>query len=202
MVFSSPSFIFLFLPLFFVSYYLIPPRVRNGLIFVGSVLFYFVGATYVAFVLVLTVPLNHYFGRYIHRNLGTGRANAAVLVGILANLAPLLVYKYLGFFAQGLNDGLFLTGFGKPIVVPELLLPAGISFFTVQGLSYLIDIYQRRIDPAPSMIDFGMYHTSFPQLIAGPIVRYIEIQDRVRHRPIEPAQVEWGIVRFCVGLAK
>ena len=202
MVFSSPSFIFVFLPLFFASYYLIAPRARNALIFLGSVLFYFIGATHVAFLLVLTVPLNHYFGRYIHGNFGTRRASAAVLVGVLANLAPLLVYKYLGFFTQSLNDGFLLAGLGKPFAVPELLLPAGISFFTFQGLSYLIDIHRRVIDPAPTMIDFAMYHTSFPQLIAGPIVRYVEIQDRVRHRPIEPEQVEWGIVRFCVGLAK
>lgn len=118
MVFGSPAFIFVFLPLFFASYYLVPHRARNGLIFVGSVLFYFVGATYVAFVLVLTVPLNHYCGHYVHRNLGTRRATAAVLVGILANLAPLLVYKYLAFFTQGLNDGLFLDKENRRVFRP------------------------------------------------------------------------------------
>ena len=202
MVFSSPSFIFVFLPLFFTSYYLTPPRARNALIFFGSVLFYVMGATHVAIVLVLTVPLNQYVGRYIHRHQGTRRAKVAVILGILANLAPLFVYKYLGFFAQSLNDGFFLVALTRPFAVPELLLPAGISFFTFQGLSYLIDIYWGRIEPAPSTIDFGMYHTSFPQLIAGPIVRYVEIQDRVTRRPIEIEQVEWGIVRFCIGLAK
>ncbi len=202
MVFSSPSFIFGFLPLFFASYYLVPPHARNFVIFLGSVLFYFVGANNVVLVLILSVPVNQYIGRYIHQNLGTRRAQIALITGIASNLAPLLIYKYLGFLTQNLDDALSILGFGQPIPVPPLSLPAGISFFTFQGLSYLVDIYWRIIKPAPTVIDFGMYHTSFPQLIAGPIVRYVEIADRVLYRPILIDGVEWGIVRFCFGLAK
>lgn len=202
MVFSSPSFIFAFLPIFFASYYLVPPQARNLVILLGSLLFYFVGANNVVLVLILSVPINQYIGRYIHQNSGARRARIALIAGVLANLAPLLIYKYLGFFAQNLDEGLWFLGFGRPVPVPELLLPAGISFFTFQGLSYLADVYWRLIKPAPTVIDFGMYHTSFPQLIAGPIVRYIEIADRVLHRPILLEAVEWGIVRFCFGLGK
>lgn len=202
MVFSSPTFLFVFLPLFFASYYMVPPQARNLVILLGSILFYSMGASDVVLVLILSVPVNQFIGRYIHANTGTSRAQVALTLGVLANLAPLLIYKYLGFLAHSLDDGLFLVGLGRPLPVPELLLPAGISFFTFQGLSYLVDIYWQRIKPAPTMIDFGMYHTSFPQLIAGPIVRYIEIADRVVLRPILLERVEWGIIRFCFGLAK
>ncbi len=202
MVFSSPSFLFIFLPLFFAAYYPSAPGWRNAIIFAGSVLFYFVGASHVALVLVLSVPINQYVGLYIHRYNGSRRAAAALVLGILVNLAPLLLYKYAGFLARSMNDGLTLVGLGARLPVPQLLLPAGISFFTFQGLSYLVDIYWRKIKPAPTVTDFGMYHTSFPQLIAGPIVRYVEIADRVVHRPLRLEGIEWGIVRFCFGLAK
>lgn len=161
-VFSSPSFIFVFLPLFFASYYLVPPQSRNLVILLGSILFYFVGANNVVLVLILSVPINQYIARYIYLNSGTRRAQVALTVGIMANLAPLLIYKYLGFIALNLDDGLSLFGLGRPIPVPELLLPAGISFFTFQGLSYIADVHSRLIKPAPTLIDFGMYHTSFP----------------------------------------
>src|SRR5215211_3507439 len=103
-VFSSPSFIFLFLPLFFASYCLVPPRARNAIIFIGSVGFYFTGAGHVAVVLILSVPLNQYLGRYIFRHVGTRKGTVALVVGVLANLLPLLLYKYLGFFTRSLND--------------------------------------------------------------------------------------------------
>src|SRR5205085_4797404 len=93
-VFSSPSFIFLFLPLFFASYYLIAPRARNTVILIGSILFYFMGAGHVAIVLILSVPLNQYIGKYMFRHRGTRTATLALGVGIVANLLPLLVYKY------------------------------------------------------------------------------------------------------------
>ena len=202
MVFSSPSFIFFFLPLFLASYYFAPTRARNAIILVGSILFYFAGAGYAAIVLILSVPFNQYVGRYITTHARSWNAKLALAFGIALNLLPLLLLKYLGFFGQSLTDGLALLGFNSTMALPEWLLPAGISFFTFQGISYLVDIYRGLIKPAPTLIDFGMYHTSFPQLIAGPIVRYLEIEDRVVHRPLRLEQVEWGIIRFCFGLAK
>jgi alginate O-acetyltransferase complex protein AlgI len=202
MVFSSPSFLFFFLPLFFASYYLAPPRARNAIVLIGSILFYFAGAGYTAVVLILSVPLNQYVGGYIATHADSRNAKVALAFGIAVNLLPLLLLKYLGFFAHSLTDGLSLFGLKSTMTLPEWLLPAGISFFTFQGISYLVDIYRGLIKPAPTLIDFGMYHTSFPQLIAGPIVRYVEIRDRVVHRPLKLEQVEWGIIRFCFGLAK
>lgn len=202
MVFSSPSFIFFFLPVFLLVYYLAPPRARNAILLVASILFYFAGAGYAAIVLILSVPLNQYVGIYIADHMHSREAKIALASGIALNLLPLLMLKYFHFFGSSMIDGLALLGFKSTMQLPEWLLPAGISFFTFQGISYLVDIYRGQTKPAPTMIDFGMYHTSFPQLIAGPIVRYVEIEDRVVHRPIVLDQVEWGIVRFCFGLAK
>jgi alginate O-acetyltransferase complex protein AlgI len=201
-VFSSPSFLFFFLPLFLVTYYLARSGVRNAIILAASILFYFAGAGYAALVLVLSVPFNQYVGRYIAARRDSRKAKLALAVGIAVNLLPLLLLKYLGFFGHTLMDGLALFGIKSTMDLPDWLLPAGISFFTFQGMSYLIDIYWGSIKPAERLVDFGMYLTSFPQLIAGPIVRYAEIEDRVVHRPVRLEQIEWGIVRFCFGLAK
>ena len=202
MVFSSPSFLFVFLPVFFLIYWFTPVKLRNSIIFIGSLLFYFTGAGNIAFVLLLSVPLNQWLGIQIRKLESSKSANILLFVGICANLFPLLFYKYYNFITQVINDTLGLLGFSGGLPIHEVVLPAGISFFTFQGLSYLIDIRKRYIDPAPSMVDFGMYHTSFPQLIAGPIVRYIEIKDSVVNRIISMELVESGIIRFCFGLTK
>ena len=202
MVFSSPTFLFAFFPVFFALYYLIRPGGRNALLFVASLIFYFSGAGSVVLVLLFSVPFNQAVGRMIAARSGARAAKAALAFGVVANLLPLILYKYLDFFGRTFHDALHLFGVESTVNLPSWLLPAGISFFTFQGISYLIDLYRRQIEPAPTMIDFGMYHTSFPQLIAGPIVRYAEIADRVVRRPIILVDVEWGIVRFCAGLAK
>ncbi len=202
MVFSSPSFLFVFLPLFFLLYWISPAKLRNTIIFIGSILFYFTGAGNIAFVLLLSVPLNQWLGIQIRRLESSKSANLLLFIGICANLIPLLLYKYFTFFTLVTNDAASLLGIEGRLPVKEILLPAGISFFTFQGLSYLIDIRKRFIDPAPTVIDFGMYHTSFPQLIAGPIVRYIEIKESVADRKLTLEQVESGIIRFCFGLTK
>jgi alginate O-acetyltransferase complex protein AlgI len=209
MVFSSPSFLFLFLPLFFLSYTLVPPGWRNVLIFLGSLFFYATGAPAAAFVLLASVVLNHYLAHAIADRIGAdtgagGRRMARLLLvlGILANLLPLLGYKYLGFFTQALNDLGALIGRPPGLAVPKIELPPGISFFTFQGLSYLVDVYTRTIRPAARLSDFGMYHTSFPQLIAGPIVRYVEVEDRVATRAFGIDMMYPGLLLFCTGLAK
>jgi alginate O-acetyltransferase complex protein AlgI len=210
MVFSSPSFLFLFLPLFFLSYYLVPAVWRNVLIFLGSLFFYATGAPAASAVLLASVVLNHYLAHAIAGRVGDTASAAGdqrtartlLIVGILANLLPLLGYKYLSFFTQALND---LGGlFGRPLglVAPKIELPPGISFFTFQGLSYIVDVYTRTIKPAARLSDFGMYHTSFPQLIAGPIVRYVEVQNRVVTRSFGIDTLYPGLILFCTGLAK
>jgi alginate O-acetyltransferase complex protein AlgI len=202
MAFSSPSFLFLFLPFFFLVYFGISASLRNAWLLLGSLAFYFSGASYAFYVLVLSIPVNHYLAHFIASATNLRVRKSALIAGIALNLVPLLVYKYLGFFVHVAKDVSTIGGSPFTLDVPAFLLPAGISFFTFQALSYLADAYTRKIDPARRMIDFGMYHTSFPQLIAGPIVRYAEIAGEVERRKLTLASIQWGITLFCIGLSK
>jgi alginate O-acetyltransferase complex protein AlgI len=202
MAFSSPSFLFIFLPAFFLVYFATPAWLRNTWLLIGSLAFYFSGASYAFYVLVLSIPVNQYLAQFIAAMDDSRIRRAALFIGIVLNLAPLILYKYLSFFLHAANDASVLVGAPFGLDVPTFLLPAGISFFTFQALSYLADAYTRTIRPARRMIDFGMYHTSFPQLIAGPIVRYVEIASAVESRKLSLASIQWGIVLFCIGLSK
>jgi alginate O-acetyltransferase complex protein AlgI len=202
MAFSSPSFLFVFLPAFFLVYFAIPAWLRNAWLLIGSLAFYFSGASTAFYVLVLSIPVNHYLAQFIAAAEDDRMRRVALVIGVILNLAPLVLYKYLAFFVHVANDASALAGTPFGLDVPAFLLPAGISFFTFQALSYLADAYTRTIRPARRMIDFGMYHTSFPQLIAGPIVRYVEIADAVESRTLSLASVQWGVVLFCIGLSK
>ncbi len=202
MAFSSPSFLFVFLPIFFLVYFAIPAWLRNAWLLIGSLAFYFSGASTAFYVLVLSIPINHYLSHFIAAAEDIRVRRAALVIGIVLNLAPLVLYKYLAFFFHVANDVSAIGGAPFGLDVPTFLLPAGISFFTFQAISYLADVYTRTIHPARRMVDFGMYHTSFPQLIAGPIVRYVEIAGAVEHRGLSLASIQWGIVLFCIGLSK
>lgn len=201
MVFSSPAFIFLFLPVFLTVYYVTPSRFRNCIILLFSLAFYFADAGAMTLVLCGSIVLNYLLALYLCR--AEGRARKLTLAaGLLFNLAPLLYYKYWMFLQRSLNDAAQLLADSRPFEVSAILLPAGISFFTFHSMSYLIDIYWRKVRPATSLIDFGMYMANFPQLIAGPIVRYSEIVDVVRTRPIRINHVYIGLFIFIIGMSK
>lgn len=201
MSFSSPGFLFAFLPIFFFVYFGCPARIRNAVLLFGSLAFYTIDGGYVTIVLVASIVANQLIGERIFATASSRTRLYLLWIGIIINLVPLIYYKYWTFFVHVGNDILVPTGLGAILTSANIILPAGISFFTFQGLSYLVDIYRREIIPARSTLDFGMYHTLFPQLIAGPIVRYVEVQDRIVLRPIVIEDVEAGILRFCWGLA-
>src|SRR5262245_8755819 len=136
MAFSSPSFLFVFLPVFFLVYFATPAWLRNAWLLVGSLAFYFSGASYAFYVLVLSIPVNHYLAWFIATAADHRIRRAALVAGIILNLAPLLLYKYLSFFVHAANDVSALGGAPFGLDVPKFLLPAGISFFTFQALSY------------------------------------------------------------------
>ena len=201
MVFSSALFIFGFAPIFFFCYFSVPERGRNPVILVASILFYAMGAGTVALVLMGSVWLNQFVAR---RLVVSDRKNSARLLamGVGLNLAALIYYKYTAFgwnIVANMFQGLAGVSFGS---APRIVLPIGISFFTFQGISYIIDVHRRRVLPASGYFDFAVYHTLFPQLVAGPIVRYIEIQDRLYRRSIDLGRLTEGAYRFCLGLGK
>ncbi|HXW27379.1 MAG TPA: MBOAT family O-acyltransferase [Xanthobacteraceae bacterium] len=201
MVFSSNIFIFGFIPIFFSLYFLSPFRFKNGLILIFSLLFYAYGAGPIAVVLVLSIVVNYAGALALAR--ADGSAKRWMFIALLAlNIGALAYYKYFGFLwdiADELTLG-YLSSVGA--TRPNVLLPIGISFFTFQALSYVADVYTGHCRPCPKLVDFGMYHAMFPQLIAGPIVRYTEIESQVTRRTVSAEWVAEGAMRFIVGLAK
>ncbi|MBB3179826.1 MBOAT family protein [Variovorax sp. Sphag1AA] len=197
MTFSSPGFLFFFMPLVFMLYFAMPKGSRNAFLMLASFAFYFVDAGFVTAVLLGSVILNAVVGNALHATPPGKRAHLILTFGVIANLAPLVYYKYWNFLQGAAADAV-----GASWTPSAIVLPAGISFFTFQGISYIVDIYRRHSNPAPGPVGFGMYHSLFPQLIAGPIVRYVEVAHEITDRPIRLVDVHEGLIRFCVGLAK
>ncbi|MBQ8431824.1 MAG: MBOAT family protein [Clostridia bacterium] len=200
MVFSSLIFLFAYLPLTLLIYYLVPRPFRNLVLFITSLFFYGWGEPVYILLMVLSITTAYAFGFLIgrYRESAPRKARAAMIASLIVNLAFLLFFKYYNFIAQNLSLLPFLT---LP-VLPELKLPIGISFYTFQIMSYTMDLYRGDCRLQKNYISFGTYVTLFPQLIAGPIVRYRDVDEQLQARRETLADVSSGIERFCVGLAK
>lgn len=197
MVFSSILFLFRFLPIFMVCYFLAPGRVKNWVIFLGSLIFYAWGEpVYVGLMLFSTVS-DYIHGRLIDTKRGTLAAKGLLVSSLVINLLLLGFFKYADFLIQSINA---VTGAGIPLL--ELGLPIGISFYTFQTMSYTIDVYRGEAKAQKNLLDFAVFVTMFPQLIAGPIVKYRQIAERLHNRPFEIQGVGYGVGRFVTGLAK
>jgi alginate O-acetyltransferase complex protein AlgI len=201
MLFSSPEFLFAFLPAFLILYFAVGQRSRNGVLFFASLLFYYTTSGELTAILVLSVLFNYYLSLKLQRA-ENGVRKAYLWSGVLINLLPLLYYKYSKFFLMVASDVLSRLGWHTSLPAVDPILPIGISFFTFQAVSYVADVYLGRVKAARNLIDFGMYHSCFPQLIAGPIVRYEEIETQVHRRDIRLADLYNGVTQFCFGLAK
>jgi alginate O-acetyltransferase complex protein AlgI len=201
MLFSSPDFLFGFLPLFLLLYAIVGQKLRNLVLFLASLTFYFSTSGELTVILALSVVLNWALALQLARS--ERRTQAAWLVlGVVLNLLPLLYYKYARFFLGAIGDALAAAGWSVALPRVDPPLPIGISFFTFQALSYIADVALGRVLPARSLINFGMYHSCFPQLIAGPIVRYEEIASEVARRKHRLVDLHNGVVQFCFGLGK
>lgn len=202
MVFSSLEFIFGFLPAFLVIYFIVPKAWRNLWIFAGSVIFYALGTLdkpQYTVLLVASVLVNYLVGKTISG--GGCKARGFLTLGIIYNLAWLCVFKYSDFIFENINALSVIFGGKGELVEPwGLLLPVGISFYTFQSISYLIDVYRKEISAETSFANFGAYLTMFPQLIAGPIVKYREIKKEIRKRTASLENLDMGLREFTVGL--
>ena len=196
MVFSSITFLFYFLPCFLLLYYLLPWK--NAVLLVGSLAFYAWGEPRFVPLLMASALINFGFGRAI----AAARVGRRPLLaaGIGANLCMLMYFKYLGFFTELFNRA--AQPFGQHLDPVKVVLPLGISFFTFQGISYLVDIYRKDIQAQSSFWRFAMYKAMFPQLIAGPIVRYRQIAADIGRRSISNARVWTGVQLFVLGLSQ
>ena len=201
MVFSSETFLFLFLPLFLALYYLTPFRYRSALILAGSWTFY--GWWRIDFLglLILTTLWTYAFGRLIGANLGTRRATVACAVGTVGCLTVLGVFKYLNFFIDSFAALLGTDAAGLGIHW-HLILPIGVSFYVFQSISYLVDVYRRDASATGNFFDFAAFISLFPQLVAGPILRFKDLEGQFRHRTHSADMFADGMARFTVGLGK
>jgi len=196
MLFSSLIFIYLFLPLTLIFYYLIKPEYRNRFLLVSSLVFFAWGGVSYSFLLILSLILNFFIGKAI----GTNQNKKWLIIGVSINLAFLLVFKYANFFAKNISDLLQLENESYKDL--GIILPIGISFYTFQAISYLIDVYRQTTVPQKKFVNLALYISFFPQLIAGPIVRYHDIARQLQKRTHSRASFIYGVERFVLGLAK
>jgi len=201
MVFSSTVFLFLFLPIVLGVYALTPRRAKNLVLFAASLYFYAWGEKFYVLVMFASICSNYVFGRLVG-HYGKSRAGRIALTSaVCINLFILGALKYTNFLAAHLYE--FLSGLGLEVVAdPGIHLPLGISFFTLQAISYIVDVYRGHARVQQSVIDLGLYISLFPQLIAGPIVRYQHIDEQLANRTHTLARFASGVRRFVLGLGK
>jgi alginate O-acetyltransferase complex protein AlgI len=200
-VFSSTIFLFLFLPLALAAYFMAPASAKNAVLLCASLLFYAWGEGWLVLLLLGSTAFNHVIAGLIAQQVDRSRAIAFLGVGVFLNLALLGYYKYANFLAA--NFGLLSESVGfSPIAMDHISLPIGISFFTFQSISYLIDIHRGAAEPPRKFVDTALYISLFPQLIAGPIVRYHDVAKQLRNRRVTLDLFSDGVRRFIIGLGK
>lgn len=198
MVFSSTIFLCVYLPLVLLGYYICPKKGRNLFLLIVSLVFYAWGEPKYVFLMIFSILVNYIFGRLMdkHRE-NKKRLKLMLVLSVVIDLGLLSVFKYTDFIITNVN-----AIFGANFDLLNIALPIGISFYTFQAMSYTIDVYRDDVRVQKNLIDFGMYITMFPQLIAGPIVRYADVQDQLADRSVTTADFSEGVMRFVVGLGK
>jgi alginate O-acetyltransferase complex protein AlgI len=203
MLFSSPIFLYCFLPITLLIYYLLIWNVkyRNYWLLLTSVIFFAWGGVSYTTILVISILLNYLFGLKIQKNIDSKRGYKWLYIGVATNLALLGVFKYTNFIVYNIND---ILGFLAIPKVPQskIILPVGISFYTFHSLSYLVDIYRRKTFAQRNILDLSLYICMFSQLIAGPIIRYSDVWTQLRERTHTLNKFSYGIERFLIGLGK
>lgn len=203
MLFSSTVFLFIFLPILLILYYAIPCKllaVRNGILLVFSLAFYAWGEPKFVFVMILSVIGNYIFGRLISSQKQKKRW---LITGIFFNVVIIFIFKYLNFVIENINVLLkALAGGSVQLTQTSIALPIGISFFTFQAISYIIDVYRGKVQAQENPFYLGLYISFFPQLIAGPIVRYSDINVAITERRESFDKFAVGVKRFIFGLSK
>ena len=180
-----------------LAYFLVPQKWRNGTLFLFSLLFYAWGEPVYVVLMLFSTALDYTCGQMVERHRGQRGAKIALLVSLCANLGLLGVFKYSDFLIGTVN-----SLFGAALPQPNLPLPIGISFYTFQTMSYTIDVYRGEAKAQKNIINFGAYVTLFPQLIAGPIVRYQTVADELEHRDCTADLFAEGVKRFTCGIGK
>ncbi len=195
MLFSSITFLFYFLPILLIIYFIVPKKFKNLVLFIFSLFFYFYGEPKYGFLLLLSCIINYIMGNLIDKY--RKRAKVFLIIALMYNIGQLIYFKYLDFFIENINN-IFNTNIGFMYIV----MPIGISFFTFQTISYVVDIYNKKVESSKSFLNFATYVCLFPQLVAGPIVRYETISNELKNRESNFDTFALGVKRFTIGLAK
>ena len=197
MIFSSITFLYYFLPVVLILYFIVPKKLKNYILLISSLIFYGWGEPKYILLVLLSILVNFILGLLIERCTGTKKAKFWLLLSVIFSLTMLGYFKYADFFIENFNT---ITELSLPVL--NIALPIGISFYTFQILSYTIDIYYKRIKAQKNIIYFATYVVLFPQLIAGPIVRYIDVAAALENRRHSIEKCRCGMRRFLFGLAK
>ncbi len=197
MLFSSIPFLYYFLPCVLILYMIVPKNFKNGALLLASLVFYAWGEPVFVVLMMLSIVLGYIFGLLIEKYRGTKACKPLMIVSVAISLGFLGYFKYADFFLENVN---MLLGVEIPLL--RIALPIGISFYTFQLLSYTVDVCRGEVSAQKNLINLAAYITMFPQLIAGPIVRYIDVEKQLRERTHSYEKILSGIERFMVGLGK
>jgi alginate O-acetyltransferase complex protein AlgI len=204
MVFSSASFLFYFLPLVLLLYYFPAwgPVIRNLVLLAASLTFYAWGEGAFTVVMCISILANYIFGLWVHRAHQRGPARLQIGLAIAFNITLLVIFKYTNFLMDNLNSLAIIPMGLHPIDIGKIHLPIGVSFFTFHCMSYLMDIYRKQTPPNRSLPTLSLYIALFPQLVAGPIIRYKDIAGQLTNRVVSAERFSMGVNRFVIGLGK
>ncbi len=197
MLFSSISFLYFFLPAVLILYAIVPKVLKNTVLLVSGLVFYAWGEPRYVVIMVISILVGYIFGLLIERFRGKKLSKVFMILSVCVDLGLLIYFKYVDFFIDNFNN---VTGLSVPLL--RIALPIGISFYTFQILSYTVDVYRGTVPAQKNPINLGAYISMFPQLIAGPIVRYSDVEKELRERTHTLEKTYDGIIRFCVGLGK
>lgn len=205
MVFSSLTFLFIFLPVFLFSYLITPGKYRNYIILSFSILFYSWGGPKFIFVILFSTMLDYYLVNAMSDSNNLFKRRLLLILSLLINVGLLAYFKYANFFIDNVNHLFSAVGM-ETVYLHKILLPIGISFYTFETVTYVVDVYNRKHKPLKSFLDYQLYIMLFPKLIAGPIIRYHDLSDQIPVYPREQNKnyndVLYGLFRFAIGLAK
>ena len=197
MVFSSVTFLFYFLPIVLVLYYLVPNKLKNLILLISSFIFYFYGEPKYVLLMVFSIMSTYICGRLVDKYRGTKKSKLFLILEIIISIGLLIYFKYADFIIKNIN--LWLS---QKIDLINVLLPIGISFYTFQMISYVVDVYKGEVKVQKNILKLATYVSLFPQLIAGPIVRYSTLEKQLEHREYSINKFSLGVRRFVIGIGK
>jgi alginate O-acetyltransferase complex protein AlgI len=201
MLFSSLTFLYIFLPVVLILNFVLKPKYRNKLLLVSSLIFFAWGGISYTLILVTSLIINYVFGLLIDKFRDTKASKIFLTIGVILNLLILGIFKYADFVVDNINYVISIF-FEYKIDNPGIILPLGISFYTFQAMSYIVDVYRKEANVQKNFFKLSLYISFFPQLIAGPIVRYQSIEEQLTNRKNHLSNLNYGIQRFILGLSK